>query len=78
RRVIEQTTNQQLPEDFQTAEFLMSHGMLDAIVPRHRMRFVLGHLRAIIPRSPDHVRLANPVAHIKEPLHKPQLSFRAH
>ncbi|MGH7985778.1 MAG: acetyl-CoA carboxylase, carboxyltransferase subunit beta, partial [Candidatus Binataceae bacterium] len=42
RRVIEQTTNQQLPEDFQTAEFLMSHGMLDAIVPRHRMRFVLG------------------------------------
>ena len=44
RRVIEQTTNQQLPEDFQTAEFLMAHGMLDMIVPRSRMRVTLGQL----------------------------------
>jgi acetyl-CoA carboxylase carboxyl transferase subunit beta len=42
RRVIEQTTNQQLPEDFQTAEFLLAHGMLDAIVPRHKLRYTLG------------------------------------
>ncbi len=48
RRVIEQTTNQQLPDDFQTAEFLMAHGMLDAIVPRHKMRFTLGRLLAIL------------------------------
>lgn len=54
RRVIEQTTNQQLPDDFQTAEFLMAHGMLDAIVPRHKMRFTLGRLLAILrpPRPP--------------------------
>ncbi len=44
RRVIEQTTNQQLPDDFQTAEFLMAHGMLDAIVPRHKLRYTLGRL----------------------------------
>jgi acetyl-CoA carboxylase beta subunit len=37
--VIEQTTNQQLPEDFQTAEFLMAHGMIDAIVPRAKLRY---------------------------------------
>ncbi len=48
RRVIEQTTNQQLPEDFQTAEFLLAHGMLDAIVPRHQIRFTLGHLLGIL------------------------------
>jgi acetyl-CoA carboxylase carboxyl transferase subunit beta len=48
RRVIEQTTNRQLPEDFQTAEFLLAHGMLDAIVPRQRMRATLGHLLAML------------------------------
>src|SRR5215469_9093873 len=47
RRVIEQTTNQQLPEGFQTAEFLLHHGMLDAIVPRHRMRATLAQLLTI-------------------------------
>jgi acetyl-CoA carboxylase carboxyl transferase subunit beta len=44
RRVIEQTTSQQLPDDFQTAEFLLAHGMLDAIVPRHDLRYRLGQL----------------------------------
>lgn len=48
RRVIEQTTNQQLPDDFQTSEFLMAHGMLDAIVPRHKLRYTLGRLLAIL------------------------------
>src|SRR5207245_7616269 len=48
RRVIEQTTNQQLPDDFQTAEFLLAHGMLDAIVPRHRMRATLGRLLGML------------------------------
>ncbi len=44
RRVIEQTTNQQLPEGFQRAEFALAHGMLDAIVPRDQMRYTLGGL----------------------------------
>lgn len=44
RRVIEQTTKEKLPEDFQSAEFLLAHGMLDAIVPRHQMRFTLARL----------------------------------
>ena len=44
RRVIEQTTSQTLPDDFQTAEFLLAHGMLDAIVPRGSMRTTLRNL----------------------------------
>ncbi len=48
RRVIEQTINQRLPEDFQTAEFLLTHGMLDAIVPRHQMRHTLATLLGIL------------------------------
>ena len=33
-RVIEQTIRQKLPEGFQTSEFLLQHGFLDAVVPR--------------------------------------------
>lgn len=48
RRVIEQTTSQQLPDNFQTAEFLLAHGMLDAIVPRHKLRYTLGQLLTML------------------------------
>ena len=52
RRVIEQTTNQQLPVDFQTAEFLLAHGMIDAIVPRSKMRYTLASiLKMVGPRA---------------------------
>jgi len=37
-RVIEQTIRQKLPKDFQRSEFLLAHGMLDAIVDRREMR----------------------------------------
>ena len=37
-RVIEQTIHQKLPEGFQRAEFLLTHGMLDAIVPRREQK----------------------------------------
>ena len=40
-RVIEQTIGQELPEGFQSAEYLLEHGFLDAIVPRARMRETL-------------------------------------
>lgn len=41
RRVIEQTIKEELPEDFQTAEFLMEHGFLDMIVERKDMNETL-------------------------------------
>jgi acetyl-CoA carboxylase carboxyl transferase subunit beta len=37
-RVIKETTHQDLPEGFQTAEFLQEHGLVDMIVHRKRMR----------------------------------------
>lgn len=38
RRIIEQTIRQELPDDFQTAEFLLKNGQLDMIVPRKEMK----------------------------------------
>lgn len=46
-RVIEQTIRQQLPEGFQTAEFLLAHGLVDDVVPRSRVRDVLSRLLAV-------------------------------
>jgi acetyl-CoA carboxylase carboxyl transferase subunit beta len=43
-RVIEQITRQKLPEGFQTAEFLLEHGMIDMIVPRVELRDTLATL----------------------------------
>lgn len=37
-RVIEQTIRQKLPKDFQKSEFLLDHGMIDAIVDRRELR----------------------------------------
>src|SRR5678809_1671698 len=37
-RVIEQTIRQKLPKDFQKSEFLLEHGMIDAIVDRRELR----------------------------------------
>jgi acetyl-CoA carboxylase carboxyl transferase subunit beta len=37
-RVIEATTQSDLPPGFQTAEFLMDHGLIDAIVPRKELK----------------------------------------
>jgi acetyl-CoA carboxylase carboxyl transferase subunit beta len=37
-RVIKETTHQDLPERFQTAEFLEEHGLIDLIVHRKKMR----------------------------------------
>ncbi|MDU0996157.1 MAG: acetyl-CoA carboxylase, carboxyltransferase subunit beta, partial [Staphylococcus lugdunensis] len=44
RRVIEQTINEKLPEDFQTAEFLLEHGQLDKVVHRKDMKETLAQI----------------------------------
>lgn len=38
RRIIEQTVREELPEDFQTAEYLLKHGQLDAIIDRLELK----------------------------------------
>jgi acetyl-CoA carboxylase carboxyl transferase subunit beta len=41
RRIIMQTIRQELPEDFQTAEFLLKKGQLDRVIPRKELRDTL-------------------------------------
>ena len=50
-RVIKETTHQDLPNGFQTAEFLMEHGLIDRIVPRSQMRKELGQLLRYLQRN---------------------------
>jgi acetyl-CoA carboxylase carboxyl transferase subunit beta len=45
-RVIEQTIRQKLPEGFQRSEFLLKHGMLDAVVPRAELKSFLSRALA--------------------------------
>jgi acetyl-CoA carboxylase carboxyl transferase subunit beta len=47
-RVIEQTIREKLPPGFQRSEFLLEHGMIDAIVPRHEMRDRLAQLLGLL------------------------------
>ena len=44
QRVIRETTHQELPEGFQTAEFLEEHGLIDLVVHRKRMRSQIAQL----------------------------------
>ncbi|MGH7624937.1 MAG: acetyl-CoA carboxylase, carboxyltransferase subunit beta, partial [Gemmatimonadaceae bacterium] len=43
-RVIKQTIGQDLPEGFQTAEFLLEHGIVDMVIPRHELKPTVGRL----------------------------------
>jgi acetyl-CoA carboxylase carboxyl transferase subunit beta len=52
RRVIEQTLQEQLPEDFQTAEYLLHHGLLDLIVPRSFLKQALSETITLYKDAP--------------------------
>jgi acetyl-CoA carboxylase carboxyl transferase subunit beta len=56
-RVIEQITRQKLPEGFQTAEFLLEHGMIDMIVPRAELPETIGTLLRHYARGRQPVRI---------------------
>jgi acetyl-CoA carboxylase carboxyl transferase subunit beta len=58
RSVVESTIKQKLPPNFQRADFLLEHGMIDQIVPRRELRATLGKLlacytEALAGRSPS-------------------------
>lgn len=44
RRIIEQTIREDLPEDFQTSEFLLKHGQLDAVIHRQELKETLANI----------------------------------
>ena len=49
-RVIEQTVRETLPEGFQRAEYLLTHGILDMVVPRGQMNATLARLIGLLAR----------------------------
>jgi acetyl-CoA carboxylase carboxyl transferase subunit beta len=51
-RVIKETTHQELPEKFQTAEFLQEHGLIDMIVHRKKMREQISRLLSYFAVAP--------------------------
>ncbi|HEY9629056.1 MAG TPA: acetyl-CoA carboxylase, carboxyltransferase subunit beta [Coleofasciculaceae cyanobacterium] len=58
RRVVEQTLREKLPDDFQTSEYLQTHGFVDAIVPRTQLKKTL--VRLISLHQPTPVSSATP------------------
>lgn len=53
-RVIEQTIRQKLPKDFQKSEFLLDHGMIDAIVDRRELRDYIKRLLSFMMNPEIH------------------------
>ena len=51
-RVLKETTRQDLPKGFQTAEFLLERGLVDRIIPRLEMRAELGKILSYLGRRP--------------------------
>ena len=69
-RVIEQTIRQKLPKDFQRSEFLLDHGMIDAIVDRRELRDYIVKLLSFMMNPEIHgesdIERARRAAKIKE------------
>lgn len=59
-RVIKQTLGQDLPEGFQTAEFLLEHGMLDSVVHRRDLKATVGQLLRHMTGKPPAAPAAAP------------------
>jgi len=60
RRVVEQTLREKLPDDFQTSEYLLSHGFVDVIVPRTQLKKTLVQLMLLHqPQTHPPTRLPN-------------------
>jgi acetyl-CoA carboxylase carboxyl transferase subunit beta len=51
-RVASGTVGEELPEGFQSAEFLMEHGFVDLVVPRSELRSALSRLLRVLPPAP--------------------------
>jgi acetyl-CoA carboxylase carboxyl transferase subunit beta len=47
-RVIEETIRQKLPENFQRAEYLLDHGIIDMVIHRHKLKETLGRILGML------------------------------
>jgi len=50
QRVIQETIREQLPDGFQKAEYLLEHGMVDAVVPRKELKATLARILRLLMR----------------------------
>ena len=69
RRVIEQNIREKLPSNFQTADYLYEHGMVDMVVPRAEMKGKLEKILAVVTkqkREPKQINIATPVSDNKK------------
>ncbi len=78
RRVIEQTLREKLPDDFQTSEYLLQHGFVDAIVSRTQLKRTLAQLISIhqpffpiLPPLNAEVKHLEPEILVKEDSYRP-------
>ena len=73
-RVIEQTIRQKLPKGFQSAEFLLEHGMIDAVVDRRELRATLVKLLDFMlnPELQVPAPQFNPSSNGRDPNARPQ------
>ena len=67
RRVIEETIREQLPDDFQTAEYLQEHGMVDQVVDRLELRGRLIMLFGLLRGVPSRAEANEPSAENNHP-----------
>lgn len=68
RRVIEQTIREQLPDDFQKAEYLLDHGMVDMVVERKELRSTIIRVLSLLRNTGAP---ADVVELVKEPVPMP-------
>lgn len=65
RRVIEQNIREKLPSNFQTADYLYEHGMVDMVVPRAELHDKIAKILAVLTkqsRTPKEINVATPAA----------------
>ncbi len=70
RRVIEETVREKLPEDFQSAEYLLEHGQVDMVVERKKLRSTIAQILKIHGFFPSKFQIANSVGPLAKKLDK--------
>jgi len=63
RRVIEQNIHEKLPSNFQTADYLYNHGMVDMVVPRSELKTAVERVLSVLtkqPRNPKVIDVKTP------------------
>jgi acetyl-CoA carboxylase carboxyl transferase subunit beta len=63
-RVIEQTIREKLPDGFQRAEYLKTHGMVDMVVHRRDLKPTIARLCRLLMRQPQPVAVAEPAEEV--------------